>query len=267
MAVPIPPLDPDAAAKLAALGEELVILDTNVVMEIVSIDLVGKSEGCETPEELRRSAQFRCRQLRARYSNLLAWHLAGCGRPTLSIQDEGVRTLTTNVAPRDGGLVETFTEIIVHHVLDGVFGASQRLWLRDDECSPKGNDADRWLVYLASLANAPLITNEGVTPDGISDRKKNGSKTIRAWAAESDVSVYAPSQYLEELGVHVHREALAFVDAVTSCLRSAVERGAISGRAAPEAAARLVDVYRFVMLDEVDDQLAGIKPPAISWAI
>lgn len=265
MTAPIPQIDPDAAAKIAALGGGLVVLDTNVIMEIVSIDLMGKTEGYSTPEELRRSPEFRARQLRAKYSNVLAWHLAREGRPMLGIQDEGVRTLTTNVAPRDGSALEAFTGIIIHQLLDELY-SGRIIWLRDDEFSPKGTTADRWLVRLASDLGAPLVTNEGVTADGISDRNKKG-KNVRARATEAGVPVYAPSQHLEELGVDVDQLALEFVDAVRDCLRSAVARGVIPGRAAPEGASHLVGVYRFVMLDEVDDGIAGITPPAIPWEL
>ncbi|MFN3185490.1 MAG: hypothetical protein ACE37F_26065 [Nannocystaceae bacterium] len=234
-------------------------------MEIVSVDLMGKNEGCSTPEALRRSPDFRARQLRAKYSNLLAWHLASESRPMLGIQGEVVRTLTTKVAPRDGSAIEAFTTIIAHQVLDSMYG-DHISWLRDDEFSPSGTNADRWLVLLASHLGAPLITNEGVTSDGISDRNKKG-KNVRARAAEAGVPVYSPSQHLDDLGVDVDQLSLEFVEAVTDCLRSAVTSGAISGWAAPEAASRLADVYRFVMLDEVDDSIAGIMPPAIPWEL
>ncbi len=272
MRLPVAPrpgtLDQAAASRIAAYGDGLVIFDTNVFMEVFSVgDLHNFTPSDPTSmEQLRRDPDFRCLQLRARYSTLLAWHLARSNRPIVGIQDEGVRTLTANVAPRDGGAVEALTGIIIHQLLDELYG-DRLICLRDDEYSPESNEADWWLLRLADQLDAPLISNEGVTAEGISDRKKNKRKNIRYWATPIGATVHAPVEYLTVLGVDVDSLASAFVEVVSDCLRSAVARGMIPGPGAPEAASRLVDVYRFVMLDEVDDGLAGITPPAISWEI
>jgi hypothetical protein len=272
MRMPVTPrpgaLDQAAVCRISAYGDGLVVLDTNVLMEVLSVgDLFNFTPtDPNSMEKLRRNPDFRCLQLRAKYSTLLAWHLAGANRPMLGIQDEGVRTLTENVAPRNGGAVEAFTGIIIHQLLDDLY-MDRLIWLGDAEYSPVSNEADWWLLRLADQLEAPLISNEGVTAEGISDRKKNRDKNIRYWAAPVGASVHAPVEYLSVLGVDIDRLASAFVEAVSDCLRSAVARGVIPGPGALEAASRLIGVYRFVMLDEVDDRIAGIAPPAIPWEI
>lgn len=239
---------------------DTVILDTNVIIEAVSAELLNFTKA--PPLDLLRSSEFKVRQLRARYSLLTLWHLAESGRRGLFLRDEMERVVT-KVAPPDSGKDTTaFTEVIAYRIVGGL---GRLEGLSDDERSSRGNAADAWLVELASEHNAPLLTNEGVTAIGINDLKTSGEETIRVTAKKAGLPVFAPVQYIEEQGIDHKALSERFLNAARDRLLAAPADGEPALH--PDKAALLHGLYRFILLDELEPPVSTIPRTLIPWEL
>jgi hypothetical protein len=96
-----------------------IILDTNVVCEIFAFgDLIRERARLPSDEDALRDPGFTSRQLRSRYSNVLAWHFAKNRIVTASLIDEAIATLL-RVAPHTDPRVAALTSAIVHVIKPG----------------------------------------------------------------------------------------------------------------------------------------------------
>jgi len=237
-----------------------VVLDTNVIIEAVSAELLNYIEN-RPPVEVLLCPKFRTRQLRARYSLLCVWHIAETGQRGISLHEEVERKLKKIVPPGSDEDATLLTEAIVHRVVGGL---GRLEWIADDERSSRGNAADAWLVELAGKHNAPLLTNEGVTPTGIRDRKPSG-KTIRVRAKKESVRVFAPVEFIDRQGIDHEALSERFISAARGRLLVTPAPGECPLH--PQKAELLLGLYRFILFDELEPPVPAIRRPRIPWEL
>jgi len=245
--------------------ESKIILDTNVVMEILAVkDLLDSGEKLGTEEAALGSPVFRYRQLRSRHANLLVWLFAKQRINTGSLKNEVVDILRDKMAPQSDGNSYGFTTVIVHVVRPRMlhgwgFGAL----IHANPLATK-EDADDELLRLALAHGDAIITNEGLSPDGYSDVKKNGDINLRGKCHRDGVPVFSPAEYLIRLGADVPVEARKFCDAYEKAAREALRSKTFANPNMNEFLDTLDGLYRFIMRDEVDQRFEHIKRPTVS---
>jgi hypothetical protein len=240
------------------------VLDTNVMLEIVSAELWTHGDTHANAEAVRKSPDFRSRQLRARYSLCLAWVCASESLATFALKDEVLALLERNAPPGSEQPAAALTMIIAHLVLEGVLGGWRGVLWSDDKFQPSGNDADDFLVRVAQSHRVPLITNEGLTLTGID----NHPRKLRGKSIAAHVAAYSPKEYLDHKAVDVDVVARSFYDAFVLLGERALrgETALEVGRAGVvEALKALRGFYALVLLDAVDESVDGIVPPSIAW--
>lgn len=240
------------------------VLDTNVALEIGSAELWTHGDAHANAEAIRKSPDFRSRQLRARYSLGLAWVCASESLATLSLKDELLTLLKRNAPPGSGRPAAALTTVISHLVLEGLLGGWRGVLWKDDEFEPSGTDADNFLVRVAQHYRVPLITNEGLTLAGVD----NHPRKLRGRCIAAHVAVYSPKEYLDKKGVDVDIAVRGFYDAFV-----ALGERALRGETALEirrpgvvqALGLLRAFYSFVLFDSVDESVQRVAPPSIAW--
>jgi len=250
-------------------------------------------------EELRRSAkaawlspEHRHRQLRARASITLMWVLAErrcvaamLGKEVIDILEKispVPRVLPTSLLA--DGTSYALTTAVVQAIHPMLISRGLHLGaLTDVNHRARGNKADAELLRLAQRDSLPIISNEGYTVRGVSDFKTDGSKSLRGLARDRGVKVYTPSEYLSKLGVDPAREAKRFIHAcerpmIEEYLRVTAHRSSVmwviskidhfldrtiesTGYAA--ALEDVVPFYGLILLDERDEALEKLDPPAV----
>jgi hypothetical protein len=242
------------------LSEIALVLDTNVMKEILSIhDLSREIEGAGGGAAALQSPKVAHRIGRAKYSTLLGWVCSVRSWTTLSLLDEMLEILTRDVPPDERSSVNTgATKILIHFVKELVL----KNWtLATDTDVPKtirGEEADDALVSLAARERIPLISNEGNSPDGIRDMNARGRSNIRAKAKSAGVLVFTPQQYFQRESIVVDLEARNFLRAYQT-KRASYDPGAGVPGEAEKMMDYLFSIYRFFLLNEVDEDLANVQ--------
>lgn len=235
-----------------------VLLDTNVMLEIYSIGaLLRAGDNCGSAAAALESPKFKFRQLRARHSIILAWWLARQHRPVGMLGNEVVDQLelmAPKVSAGEDGTSYIFTTAIVHVVLPFVIGTFKAGALTQVDHHAKGTKADTEILAQAHGSNIPLITNEGVTETGYNDDPKK----LRGRAKALGVRVFSPEEYLDAQGVDIAAECRNFVAACKVGVEEARAKGVLQGH---EVLDDIVGIYRFILLDEVNDEYSHVVRP------
>ena len=188
-------------AKEKPLAPVSVVIDTNVFIDVHSIhDLTNDvnrlaAELGDVDAALDHPI-VKFRLARARESMLLAMYLHKIKATSWSLHTESVTMLTRFSPPTTPGgrsVESDFTRAFVWFVKDyllrrwnPVFPASEDHVVKDA--------ADLALLDYAEKNGLPIVTNEGVTPDGLNDTKKN---SMRKRAPDRGVHVFAPREFYE----------------------------------------------------------------------
>jgi len=238
-----------------------VLVDTNVMMEIDSFgDLLKLADNLHSVEAIAASAEFRYRQLRSRYSNLLAWWFTQTGTVGGILGSEVVGKLKSDLAPEDDPLSHNLTTGIVQVILPFVLKDMKIGPLMEVDHFASSNGADTELLRIAQAEHLPVVTNEGLTQSGLTETKKNGDRNLRGRCRDAGVDVYTPEEFLAYKGVDVTTEARRFCDACNVGVDEAAARGVLMRTAAGrEVMSYLVGVYRWIMLDAIDEKYAHLK--------
>jgi len=245
-----------------ALPRVDLVLDTNVVVEMVSAELITRGDRLGSVEAIRESAEFRSWQLRTKYSLVLAWRCHVGRITTLGLWDEPLEILRRNAHPEAKSPATILTQVIAHLVLDRVLGGWRHQALRDDEVELRGTAADQYLLRLAKGYGVALITNEGLGAGQISEKRN-----LRGRSRAEGVHACSPKEYLNELRADVGGCGLAFCDAfdvVAGDVLRGEENVEPSGAGLEDALRWLSGFYRFVLLDQVDEG-EDFKPPSVAW--
>lgn len=165
------------------------VVDTNVILDVFSpTDLL---EAYKKGGDFHREAEFR--RARARESLLLAWHLHSTSARTLQLPRENVRLMVEKAKP---GALDQYLSV---HVQLSIYLIKERVLERwhdgveagcDD--AMRGTACDDKLLELSARYSAPLVTNEGHSPDGISDEHP---KKLRRRALDRRIDVRTPRQF------------------------------------------------------------------------
>jgi hypothetical protein len=249
-------------AKSDATGS--VLVDTNVMMEIYSIgDLLVLGDKLGTQEAIAASPEFTYRQVRSRYSNLLAWWFAQTGTVGGLLGNEVVDMLKGKLAPETDGNSYAITTGIMHVIKPYVLkGMRVGPLLEVNHLAAKA-DADTELLRIAKVDNLPLITWEGFTQRGLTDRKPRGELNLRGRCHEAGVVVHTPQEFLASKNVDVDVEARRFCDACRAGVDEARAQGVLMDTAAGrDVMDLLVGLYRWIMLGEVSPEYAHLKQAA-----
>jgi hypothetical protein len=237
------------------------VLDTNVLLEIASAELVARGDALGSPEAIAQSADFRSWQLRAKYSLVLAWYCHTRKKTTLGLGDEPLEILRRNIPPESKSPAVALTHVIAHLVLEGLLGGWRGHACGDDELLLRGSTADLFLLRLAKGYGVPLITNEGLSPVRL--REKGN---LRARCRHAGVRVCSPKEYLHAQGVDVASAARDFCETYDALalrtLGGDVPDG-LGGRGLEDALRWLSSFYRFVLLDVVDPAHEAPRPEVV----
>jgi hypothetical protein len=238
-----------------------VLVDTNVMMEIDSFgDLLKLADKLRSVEAIAACSEFRYRQLRSRYSNLLAWWFRQTGTVGGMLGTEVLGKLKSDLAPEGDPRSHNLTTGIVEVILPFVLKDMRIGPLIEVDHFASSNDADTELLRIAKAENLPLVTNEGLTQSGLTETKKNGERNLRGRCRDAGIDVYSPEEFLAYKGVEVTTEARRFCDACSAGVHEAAARGVLMRTATGrEVMSHLVGVYRWIMLDAVDEKYAHLK--------
>lgn len=255
-----------ATADPASNIQAQLLVDTNVALELYSVgDLLraGDMAGFGTAKAAWRSEWHRYRQLRARYTVVLAWTLATRAIAAGVLGNELV-DMTEKVSPESDGTAYSITAGFVHVIMPVLVEHGLRLGaLTDVDHNAKGAKADAELLKVAVRDRLPLITNEGLTPRGIVEVRATGKPNLRGLARASGVAVYTPKEYLAHLNVDIATEAKRFVQACEAPVMHAYLDAADKSPAWRTMLEQLVPLYRLILLDEHAPELARV-PLAVS---
>lgn len=235
-----------------------------------------------------RSPQHRHRQLRAKAAIILMWVLAErhissamLGKEVIDILNRSspIPCAQPNSLLPDGNAY-AFTTVVVHAIHPMLISRGLQLGaLTEVNHAARGNKADAELLRLAKRDSLPIVSNEGYTVHGVSDLKSNGDKSLRGLARAIGVRVYTPTEYLRRLHIRTEREAPLFLQAcerplIEEYLRTEGHRSWLLERL-DKCLSRVVEstgyvafleqlfpLYRFILLDERDEALEDIPPPA-----
>jgi hypothetical protein len=240
-----------------------VLLDTNVALEVYSVgDLLRVADECGTPEDALRSPKYKYRQLRGRYSTIVAWWLAKQRRKAGILGNEVVdqlQKLAPLVPPGADGTSYIVTTAIIHVVMPfvvrGRIGA-----LTNVNHLAQGTAADNELLHQAIGERIPLISDEGLAESGIP-----ADEGLRKKVKKAGMAVFTPEEYLKSEGVDVTRECRKFVAAIPKAVREA-RRVVDKSLAEHEVMDYLESLYRFMLLDEIDARYAHIPRPPLPAA-
>jgi hypothetical protein len=221
-----------------------VLVDTNVVLETLSVgDLLREGQrqgarhedwlghawrsdnenyGHQSGEAAWRSVGLQYRLRRARASLLLAWALCERRIPAGMLGSEVLIKLL-NLSPaasrqrcslRVDGTGFAITAGIVNVIRPMLISRGLRLnALTAVEHSASGEDADDELLAIAVRDKLPIITHEGLTDRGLSDRKRNKKLNLRGRCHESGVPVYTAEEYLALLAINTAQAGATFLAA------------------------------------------------------
>ena len=238
-----------------------VLLDTNVALEIYTIgDLLraGDEHGC--PEAALTSSRYRYRQLRARYSTILGWWLAK-KRTVAGVLGNEFADLLDKVAPPTGPKAFTISHGVALVVMPGVLTGLRVGHLVEVNHLAVGENADSELFKLALRDGLPLVTNEGLTEDGLVTVKNNGMQNLRGRCKSAGVEVFTPQEFLALHNVNILEESRRFLDRCTKAVAVELKRPHHPTQAWREMIGDLVPVFRMILLDEVDARYTHISRP------
>lgn len=233
------------------------LIDTNVVLEIVVVaDLFAEGQRAGTPTAALQSKDYRYRQLRARHSTLLAWHLAkerivtgSLGDEMLRVIDRQIPTMSDDAHALSAGIVNVIRPLVLR---GWGFGS-----LTEVAGTAKGTVADTELLRLAARDGVPIVTNEGLSVGGISDYTRD-TLNLRGRARAAGVAVFTPKELLDAKGVNLVEEAHRFVFACRRAVEEARRRKLLTGAGADDVLDTLEPLYRFILLDEVDPRFDSV---------
>jgi len=245
-----------------------ILIDTNVMVEIMTIgDLLRGASEAGSAEAWLGSQWYRYRQLRARYSNLLAWWLTVTDTPTTTHGHESI-ILTRRLAPderRDSDDERTrwqeqsygFTTGIVHVVRDYVITAKIGAVIDMDHTA---EDGDTEILRVCKRDNLTLITNEGLSHRGpITLNKPSGERNLRGRCLDEGVPVYTPEEFLLEKRVDLHSAAHDFIIRCEAGVMRAAVDNVLTSTGGRDVMSMIVPVYRWIMLNEVNERFAHLN--------
>ncbi|MDB4953221.1 MAG: hypothetical protein JWO36_790 [Myxococcales bacterium] len=238
-----------------------ILFDTNVMMEIYTVaDLLKLGDELGSAEAALGSPRYRWRQERSKHSTVLAWHVAKC-RQVVGILGSEVIALLERIAGKpepgkDGTsyvLAASRVRVVREFVL--IPNGWREGGLIEIDHRKEGTQADHELLRIAIEDKLPLITWEGYSEGGFS----SSPKSLRNKAKAAGVAAYTPKEYLEAEGVNVDEQCAEFVAACTKGVDEAKAQGMLGGH---EVLDDIVPLYRYILLDVVNDALAHIPRPA-----
>jgi hypothetical protein len=236
------------------------LVDTNVMMEVYTVvDLLKLGDELGSPEAARRSSKYMWRQERSKHSTILAFHLAQQRRVVGILGNEVVaqlEKLAGKPAPGEDGTSYILAAALVRVVRECVLipNGWREGGLIEVDHSKVGTPADGELLRVAIADKLPLITWEGFTETGFSDNPRS----LRNRAKAAGVEVYTPREFLDANNVNVAEECRRFVAACIDGVQQAKAAGMLGGH---EVLDDIVPLYRFILLDEVSEQIRHIPRP------
>ena len=124
----------------------------------------------------------------------------------------------------------------------------------------KGHRADGEYLQITKETGDPLITNEGVTATGYEEEDK---RKLRARGRVAGVRVHSPLEYLVSIGFDIRRESERFIEECDRVVGEIYEEGLFQTEI--ETLERIPDLYRFILLDDVNEAYAHVRMPSIPW--
>ena len=185
-----------------------ILLDTNVVVDIYTIsDLIEALNDCAVAgrdPSTDSKVAYRLERYRAgvALANWLSWKKV----QTESLPAESLRILGRRAPPALVADVRTiYTYYWIHYVQDFVLRRWRSVVRKDVDATMKGTACDDLLLKLASEYGVPLITNEGLSPDGEVTPGKLIDRATRQGSA-----AFTPAQFLAQRGASVMGELACF---------------------------------------------------------
>jgi hypothetical protein len=251
-----------------------ILVDTNVMLEIDSInDLLVAMDNSGSVEAFMASPSYRYRQLRARYSILVAWWLSKTGTPACIHGNEVVDMMTGHAA-RDmtgdldgllGGVIGrqnhsyAYTTAVVHVVRPYVLTGLRVGAIIDFNHEAAHTAADDEIVRVAARDTLIVITNEGNGQNGVSDTNARGRLNLRGKCRAAQVPVFTPQEFLVSRRENIDRARYEFLKAAEHGILLATIDNVLRSPGGRAAVEHLYPHYRWVMLNEVTEDLEHLN--------
>lgn len=180
------------------------VVDTNVFLELHSCHdltkIVNRRHAGRTDPttDVIDHPDVRYRIVRAREAVLFAIHLDRIGATSWSLRTEPVAKLAEYVPPGGNASMELhFTQAFIYFVKDHVLGNWNLVFDKNDD-HLAGDAADLAILAYAERNAIPIVTNEGVTADGIIETKRTN---MRRRGQGRGVRVFSTREYRAQLDV------------------------------------------------------------------
>lgn len=161
------------------------VVDTNVILDVISVADLSDAYNHENKTENDRYF----RRFRARDALIMAWYLHASEATTLSLINEVAR-VGLRTAPLTAGNTLEGQHMHLSFALQHKFVLNRwNMVFEDEDATLRGNGCDDELVKLAQKYGVPLVTNEGLTMDGVDDVR------LRSKALAARVPVFTPRQF------------------------------------------------------------------------
>jgi hypothetical protein len=245
---------PSAAAAVTDANPITVAVDTNVFLDIHSChDLVNDVEKLTAmlgdADKAFDHPDVRFRIIRARESTLLAIYFNKMKTSTWSLHTESTSMLGRFAPPETPGgqdMRSDFTRTFVHYVKDHVL-PGWNPFIPAVEDHVKGDAADLALLEYAEVNGVPIVTNEGVTINGITEAKRNN---MRRRGRLRGVRVLSPREFYG-YNMEADAEIEAFLRRFRAQARGYLERRGIDD-AMKDVIIWIHGYYRLILLGEVE---------------
>ncbi len=232
------------------------ILDTNVGCELYSIRDVLEEVQQRGLVAALDAAGFRYRAHRLRHTLVLAWWLNRHAVSSSLLGTEHITIVVGRLAPepdrpRYDELSFRMTKSFVHVIRDLVLGKWPLGTLVEVDHHKLQHAADDEILRVATKDHTPVITWEGYQSDGT--LSANPGK-LRNRCIAAGVPVYTPQEYLQQHGVDVDAEAIAFIKACDNASWVAQWENVLEGRRDVDL---LIGFYRLALFGQVSREIAA----------
>jgi len=182
-----------ASEEEEAFEKPVAVLDSNVILDAVScVHMVQHYEKNSGIDPAAPESVFR--RQKAREAILLSIHLHNSRATTYSLF-EATRVTMREIPPdADDRFENQALRIWAHYVKDTVLADWIMTCPSNGDGEPKGNAADALLVERAKEYGVPLVSNEGISVNGVDEKKY-----IRKKAREAGVSILTPRQFYGDI--------------------------------------------------------------------
>jgi hypothetical protein len=226
------------------------ILDTNVYLELVDVqDLAREVLRSARDQALVETLAVTHRRRRAKHSLVLAWFCHVHDMTTAFAANEVLKLLLRGRVdanhPKDVPAVVTAIILrLVHEQVLSRWTRAEMSWIDWDN---SGTFVDDELLDYAQHVGAPLITNEGNSPAGLTNTTANSQLNLRGKAKARGVQVFTPEEYLLQNSSDIAGQSRCLYEAVLAGIPQLAVLDLASEPIARRALEVLLELYRFIL--------------------